>query len=188
MNWSDYYDRFYDWEESTQIRHLSSLTNFGPSSEVCELASAFFEEKSANRLIKKALAAGVRFTAEEVLELDGTVDTTLMPLLIKNIGHPLTAEQLDEFVFCLNNEEIKALAKQNHIRLDEDGNVMTADMIEAEQEFLEAEIEAELAEKELEQLREEEEARAAEELLIAKAIYAICSKRRRERRKKRRQS
>ena len=187
MNWSDYYDRFYDWEESTQLRHLSSLTNFGPSSEVCELANAFFEGKSANRLIKKALAAGVRFTAEEVLELDGTVDITLMPLLIKNISHPLAAEQLDEFAFWLSNKEIQALAQQNHIRLDEDGNVMTADMIEAEQEFLEAEKEVELARKELEQLQEEEEARAAEEFLIAKAIYAICSKRRRERRKKRRE-
>ena len=188
MTWKEYYGRFYDWEESTQLRHLSSLTDFGPSSEVCELACDFFEEKSANRFVKKAIAAGVRFTAEEVLELDGVIDKNLMPQLIKNTSHALTAEQLDDFVFWLNNNEIRELAKRDHIRLDEDGNVMTADMIEAELEFLEAEKEAEQERKEMERRQEAEAARAAEELLIAKAIYAICSKRRRERRKKRRES
>ena len=74
MDWKSYYDRFYDWEESTQLRQLSALTDFGPSSEVCELACTFSEEKSANRLIKKALAAGVCFTAEEVQELEVVVD------------------------------------------------------------------------------------------------------------------
>ena len=177
VTWKEYYNRFYDWEESTQLRHLSSLTDFGPSAEVCELACDFFEEKSANRFVKKAIASGVRFTAEEVLELDGVVDMSLMPQLIKNTSHALTAEQLDDFVFWLSSTEIREIAKRDHIRLD----------VEAEQEFLEAEKEAELTRKELEQLREDEEARATEELLIAKAIYAICSKRRRERRKKRRE-
>lgn len=188
VTWKEYYDRFYDWEESTQLRHLSSLTDFGPSAEVCELACDFFEEKSANRFVKKAIASGVRFTAEEVLELDGVVDTSLMPQLIKNTSHALTAEQLDDFVFWLSSTEIRELAKRDHIRLDEDGNVMTADMIEAELEFLEAEKEAEQERKEMERRQEAEATRAAEELLIAKAIYAICSKRRRERRKKRRES
>lgn len=188
MKWGEYYDRFYDWEESTQLRHLASLTDFGPSSEVCELACDFYEEKSANRLIKKALAAGVRFTAEEVMELDGVVDKSLMAQLIKNTSHALTAEQLDDFVFWLSSSEIRELAKRDHIRLDEDGNVMTADMIEAVLEFLEAEKEAEQERKEMERIQEIEAAKAEEEFLIAKAIWAICSKRRRERRKKRRES
>lgn len=183
MDWKSYYDRFYDWEESTQLRHLSSLTNFGPSSEVCELAGAFFEEASANRLIKKALSAGVQFTADEVMELDGVVDKSLMPQLIRNTSHPLTAEQLDDFVFWLSDEEIKVLARKNHIRLDEDGNVMTADMIEAEMEAIEAVKEMELEQQEFERLQAA--ARAEEELLLAKFILVMRSKRRRERRKKR---
>lgn len=178
MDWKTYYDRFYDWEESTQLRHLSTLTNFGPSAEVFELACEFFEEKSATRLIKKALAAGVRFAAEEVLELDGVVDDSLMPQLIKTTSHPLTADQLDDFAFWLSSDEIRALAKKNHIRLDEDGNVMTADMLEAEAEALEAE-------KEMAHIQEEENAKVEEELLILKAFWAICNRRRRERRKRR---
>ena len=187
MDWNTYYDRFYDWEESTQLRHLSSLTSFGPSSEVCELAGAFFEEKSANRLIKKAMAAGVQFTSDEVMELDGVVDNSLMPQLIKSTSHPLTAEQLDDFVFWLSSDEIRSLAKKYHIRLDEDGNVMTADMIEAEREALEAEKEMELEQKEYERIQAENAARAEEEILLAKFILAMHSKHRRERRKKRRE-
>lgn len=187
MDWKTYYERFCDWEESTQLRHLSTLTNFGPSSEVCELACAFFEEKSANRMIKKALASGVQFTADEILELDGVIDASLMSELIKTTSHPLTSEQLDDFAFWLNSEEIRSLATKNHIRLDEDGNVMTPDMIEAELEALEVEKEMELEMQELERIKAEEAARSEEERLIAKVILAICRRRRRERRKKRKE-
>lgn len=33
MKRADYYDRFYDWSESTQASRLSGLTDFGPSSD-----------------------------------------------------------------------------------------------------------------------------------------------------------
>lgn len=182
MNWKTYYDRFYDWEESTQLRHLSSLTDFGPSAEVCELANAFFEEKNANRLIKKALAAGVRFTTEDVLELDGVVEKSLMLPLIKSVPS-LTAEDLDELSFWLTKEDLEALAKKHQVRLDEYGYVMTA-----EDEALELEIrcEDELLEKELEQMRAEQAAREKEEFILARWFIAISRRRRRERRKKRR--
>ena len=189
MDWKTYYERFDDWEESTQLRHLATLTDFGPSSEICELAYSFMEESSANRLIKKALAAGVRFSAEEIEELDGVVSMSLMPQLIKNTSHPLTAEQLDDFVFWLSPAEVRSLAKKYNIRLDEDGNVMTADMIEAELEDLEAEKEMEQDRVEIEQFLEEEAAAREEETLIyAKAMLAIISRRQRERRKKRREA
>lgn len=176
MDWNTYYDRFYEWEESTQLRHLSSLTSFGPSSEVCELAYSFMEEKSANRLIRKALSAGVHFSADEVMELDGVVDISLMPQLIKNISHPLTAEQLDAFTFWLSAEDVRALANKHHIRLDEDGYVMTADMVEAEREM-------ELERQEFERTKKKDASKAKENLLLAKLILAIHRKNRRKRRK-----
>ena len=176
MDWNIYYDRFYEWEESTQLRHLSSLTSFGPSSEVYELAYAFMEEKSANRLIRKALSAGVRFSADEVMELDGVVDISLMPQLIKNISHPLTAEQLDAFTFWLSAKDVRTLANKHHIRLDEDGNVMTDDMVEAEREM-------ELELQEFERTKKKDASKAKENLLLAKLILAIHRKNRRKRRK-----
>ena len=184
MTWETYYDRFYDWEESTQMRHLSSLTDFGPSSEVTELAGAFFEQKSADRLIKKALAGGVRFRTEDVLDLDGVVDQSLMPQLIKTIPR-LSAEELDELSTWLSKEDFLDLAQRNNIRVDEYGYAVLPEI-----EALEAEAREEerLAQEEAEQLQAEIEAMEAETIQIAKIIYPIRSSNRRERRKKRREA
>lgn len=183
MDWKTYYDRFYDWEESTQLRHLSSLTDFGPSAEVCELANAFFEEKSANRLIRKALTAGVRFTAEEVLDLDGVVDKSLMPPLIKTV-HPLTAENLDDFSFWLTKEEVQALAKKNRIRLDEYGYVMTPEDEALELEIQREEEEARREDELMEQMEAERIAREKVEHTAAIWLIMHAHRRRREHRKK----
>ena len=182
MNWNTYYGRFYDWEESTQLRHMSSLTDFGPSSEICELACAFFEQKSADRLIKRALAANVCFTAEEVLDLDGVVDKSLMPQLIKTV-HPLTAEELDDLSFWLNEEELRVLAKKNRIRVDEYGFVVSPEMEELEKEL---EKEDALAQEEFERMQAERAVQEAEDILLAKVIIAMRQKHRREWRKKKR--
>ena len=191
MDWKSYYDRFYDWEESTQLRQLSALTDFGASSEVCELACAFSEEKSANRLIKKALADGVCFTAEEVQELEIVVDKSLMLPLIKSIPS-LAADELEEFAFWLTKEEMQVLAKKHHIRVDDYGYIITAEdealELEMRREEEEARREEELQEKELEEMRAEQAARAEEEFLVARLLIAMSSKKRRERRKKRRNS
>ena len=39
MKWEDYYDRFWDWAESTKISRISSLTDFTSSAEVVEIAN-----------------------------------------------------------------------------------------------------------------------------------------------------
>ena len=68
MTWDEYYNAFYDWSESTQISRLSSLTDFGPSDEIFEIAQNFYDEKIATRLIRKALNYGVKFTTEEIIQ------------------------------------------------------------------------------------------------------------------------
>ena len=35
--WDEYYDKFYDWAESTQVRNLYGLTSLGPADEVAEI-------------------------------------------------------------------------------------------------------------------------------------------------------
>ncbi|MDO4757397.1 MAG: hypothetical protein Q4A54_13690, partial [Parabacteroides sp.] len=49
MKWADYYDRFWDWAESTQISRISSLTDFTSSAEVAEIANEFCDDKVASR-------------------------------------------------------------------------------------------------------------------------------------------
>lgn len=75
MNWDQYYEKFYDWATSTQISRMSSLTSYGASSEVAEVAQEYMDEKAASRLIKKAVAYGVQFTPEEIYDLSGCCNT-----------------------------------------------------------------------------------------------------------------
>ena len=77
MDWDTYYEKFYDWATSTQISRMSSLTSFGASSEVAEIAQEYMDEKAASRLIKKAVAYGVQFTPDEIYDLSGCCDTSL---------------------------------------------------------------------------------------------------------------
>ena len=82
MTWDEYYNGFYEWAESTQISRISSLTDFGTSDEVCEIAQNLYDEKIATRLIKKALDFGVKFSVEEILELLNWVSKEIYPQLV----------------------------------------------------------------------------------------------------------
>ena len=77
MDWDQYYEKFYDWATSTQISRMSSLTSYGASSEVAEVAQEYMDEKAASRLIKKAVAYGVQFTPEEIYDLLNTPPETV---------------------------------------------------------------------------------------------------------------
>lgn len=71
MTWRQYYEKFYDWADSTQRSRLSSVTDFSgaKAEEVIEIALAFVDEVPATRLMKKAIDSGVRFSAEDVMEV-----------------------------------------------------------------------------------------------------------------------
>ena len=73
MKWEEYYDRFWDWAESTKISRVSSLTDFTSSAEVVEIANEFFDEKIGSRLVKRALDQGIRFSPSEIIELGSCV-------------------------------------------------------------------------------------------------------------------
>lgn len=96
MDWNTYYEKFYDWATSTQISRMSSLTSFGTSSEVAEVAQEYMDEKAASRLVKKAVAYGVQFTPEEIYDLSGCCDTSAMNELLKSAKCSFTQEQLED--------------------------------------------------------------------------------------------
>ena len=56
--WGEYYEKFYDWAESTQVRNLSGLTSLGPADEVGEIIIELqVNVPAANRLLRKAVDA-----------------------------------------------------------------------------------------------------------------------------------
>ena len=123
MTWETYYEKFYDWSESTAASYLSRLADFGPSAEVCEIAQMFSEEAAANRLIRKALAAGVRFTAEEIGELDGVVPESLMPQLVQvgeREGYCLLkkdADRLKEYEIIIPEDVEEPVSRRPYYRM-----------------------------------------------------------------------
>ena len=80
MTWDDYYGGFYDWSPNTQKNYTYRLSDYGPADEVWEVAQelAFQDEAFAAKFLEKALAAGVRFTPEQVLEMVGTVEESVL--------------------------------------------------------------------------------------------------------------
>jgi hypothetical protein len=82
MTWDEYYDKFYDWANSTQISRISQLTSFGSADELCEVAIELIDEKAATRLIKKAVAAGVVFNADQIVDLTDALNEEGMNCII----------------------------------------------------------------------------------------------------------
>ena len=57
MTWEEYYDKFYDWSENTQVNKLSSVESLGSADEVAEVMMelAFHHEDAVNRIARKAI-------------------------------------------------------------------------------------------------------------------------------------
>ena len=120
MNWDQYYEKFYDWATGTQISRMSSLTSYGASSKVAEVAQEYMDEKAASRLIKKAVAYGVQFTPEEIYNLSGCRNTEAMNALLDSSKCRFTKEQLDGLYGAVDDEVLNRVAARNKIRLFED--------------------------------------------------------------------
>ncbi len=130
MDWETFYDRFYNWSTSTQINRISSLTSFGASSEVTEVAQEFMNKKAASRFVKKAVAAGVQFTPEEIYDLSDCCDTATMNLLLESAKCHFTQEQLEDLDGVVDEEVLTKVAKRNHVArydYEEEDNFVVAE-------------------------------------------------------------
>lgn len=127
MDWDTYYEKFYDWATSTQISRMSSLTSFGASSEVAEVAQGYMDEKAASRLIKKAVAYGIQFTPEEIYDLSGCCNTSAMNDLLKASKCAFTREELEDLWGSVDDEVLELVAKRNHVTLFENDEIEDTD-------------------------------------------------------------
>lgn len=138
MTWEDFYDKFYEWADSTQVSRISQLTTFGSHEQVAEIVEAYVDEKAASRLAKKAMAAGVRFTPAEIVEMQGSVNKKCMNQLVTTALGDFTQEQVEELVFSMDDDIYADLEK----RYCHDGD----------DEFIDEPIEAEPRKKKLGEL------------------------------------
>ena len=70
MQWSDFYDNYYDWAESTIRSRISSLKEMGPADEVVDAILDLPTEQLKVQLIRKAIKHHVEFSHDDFLNLD----------------------------------------------------------------------------------------------------------------------
>ena len=121
MEWGEYYKKFDEWATSTQISRLSALTSYGPSDEVAEVAQGLMDETAASRLVRRALAAGVQFTAEEICELVNCCNAAVMNALLENSTCAFTREQLEDIWGVVDDAVLEQTVRRCRVKLFDDG-------------------------------------------------------------------
>ena len=138
MTWQEYYDKFYDWADSTQIKKISSITDFSGADpeEVIDAALSFVDEAPTTRLLRKALDGGVRFSADEVLELIYDVREDFRSYFAEHAGAVYAEEHLDELSDLLPDDTVRELARRCgvHYDGDYDDDALVEDLIWDEEE------------------------------------------------------
>lgn len=121
MVWEEYYEKFYDWDESTQIRYLSKLTTLGSADEVAEIIIELQTNvPAADRLLRKAVEAKLAFSASDLIEFLCMNDNELAVAAVRNSAKRFTAEDIDFLYGEVDDEVIIQICSQQKLPLPED--------------------------------------------------------------------
>lgn len=114
MTWEDYYDGFYDWAPSTQKSYTYRLSDFGPADEVWEIAQelSFNDDAFAAKFLEKASAAGVRFIPDQVLEMVGTVEESVLSRITEQTDVPFNREQLEDIYMMIDDASFQRISRR----------------------------------------------------------------------------
>lgn len=89
MDWDDFYGAYSDWNEALLLRRIHKLKRFGPSDEVAEVIQCMPNSETEDLLYKKALAAGVRFTDDQMLSMGNLIEvlTKAVDTMTQQVEH-----------------------------------------------------------------------------------------------------
>ena len=96
MLWTDFYDGFWDWSDSTRRTRISSLEDMGSGEEIVEVIFEIEDPKVRSQLIRKAMKMGATFTSEDFVNLDGELTDELYEELGKYTGFDHNDPYFDE--------------------------------------------------------------------------------------------
>lgn len=117
MSWDEYYASFYDWSLSTQKSYSYRLSDFGDSEEVYEVVVelAFYDQKFATRFVEKALAAGVKFTPDHVLEMTLLIEKPVLSKMDEQTSVAFTKKQLEDIYMLIEDASFERISKKQNI-------------------------------------------------------------------------
>jgi hypothetical protein len=121
MLWEEYYDKLGDWATSTAVSRMSKLESFGPPDEIIDAINTigFDDKKGATRLLKKAIAAGVKFTGDQLSGLYLICDEEVINHAIQTSSPHFKTEDLDALYGFRDEEVLIDIAKKQKIRIPE---------------------------------------------------------------------
>ena len=119
--WDEYYEKFYDWAESTRIRHLSDLTSLGDADEVAEVIIELQENiKASNRLLERAVKEKLAFSGNDLTEFLYANDGKLVLAALNNSIQRFTQEDIEDLYCSFDDEIITKICKQRKLALPKD--------------------------------------------------------------------
>ncbi len=122
MTWEEYYDKFYDWAESTQIKKLSSVEALGPAEEVTEVmvSFAFDHEDIVNRIARKAIEQKIVFSGENIADLTNFIDPQLQNQLTLQSADSFTEEDLYHLLGMVDDDIVASLYKKKGYKIPDE--------------------------------------------------------------------
>lgn len=133
--WDEYYEKFYDWAESTQVRNLSALTSLGTADEVGEIIIELqVNIPAANRLLRKAVEAKLAFSGSDLIEFLCINNMSLATAALYNSVSRLTSEDMEDLYGVAEDDDIIKICKEHNLTLPEDSREEEEYMDEEEDE------------------------------------------------------
>lgn len=122
MLWKEYYDNVGIWATSTAVSRMSRLESYGPPEEIIDAIETigWDDSKGATRLLKKAIAAGVKFTGEQLAGLDLICEEAAVIRAIRSCADGFTSEDMDALFGCYDDDVLLEIAKDHNIPLTGD--------------------------------------------------------------------
>lgn len=119
--WDEYYEKFYYWSESTQIRNLSALSSLGSADEVGEIIIELQVDKNAaDRLLKRANEAKLAFSGSDIIEFVNINDKKLAVEALRNSAERLTTDDLEYICGEIDDDIIIEICEKMHLELPEE--------------------------------------------------------------------
>lgn len=130
FTWKEYYEGFYDWSTNTQISYSRGLTDYGASDEVFEVVQefAFGHEQYASQFVLNAIAAGVRFSPEQVIEGSVFLQKSAVNKMAECSSRAFTREELEEIYLIVDDSVFEQLSKRAKIDIFADNDEAEMDI------------------------------------------------------------
>lgn len=122
ISWQRFYDGYCEWTNGYAIARSRAISDFGDEDEVVEVANDLFatDQYEASAFIQRALDYGVRFNADNLMDISSLcdTDTTKQAVFLSSIS--LTEDDLEEMYGTVEDDVIIEVAQRQNLKLPED--------------------------------------------------------------------